>query len=336
MDLIAHLLLAGLLFGFSPYIILGTLLPDLFFFINHIQKLLSKKGFREYKKIKSLVKGEKDDFINKGFLHDLGGISNSIGVILILITLSYLLKKMEFTLFVYAYVLHSTIDMLVHKKSGMKNYFWPFNIDTSKKEIGIFQWNFSGLHLIVLSYLIMGLAYSVKFMFIPNITVVSTFFSIYGYAVWFIFPAYIANTFPVLVSKINLFNKPIDFGKKIGGKRIFGDHKTWRGFFFAIFYGWVIGFLQNRSLIGFILALGAMLGDLTVSFIKRRFNIKSGDKLFLADQLNSLAGALFLSYIFGFLNLDIYQIIFLIFFTIIIHYASSLIGYKIRLKKNPW
>ena len=47
-------------------------------------------------------------------------------------------------------------------------------------------------------------------------------------------PAAVANMMPVLVKDIRFLRGSVDFGLTIHGKRVFGDHKTWRGFFFGI------------------------------------------------------------------------------------------------------
>jgi len=36
---------------------------------------------------------------------------------------------------------------------------------------------------------------------------------------WFLLPGYLANSAPVFARKINFLDYPIDFGKKINGKR---------------------------------------------------------------------------------------------------------------------
>ena len=54
-------------------------------------------------------------------------------------------------------------------------------------------------------------------------------------ALKFIFPAYCANGTPVLAGG----GTKMDFGRNfVDGKRIFGNNKTFRGFFF----GWGVGF----------------------------------------------------------------------------------------------
>ncbi|MEK6921611.1 MAG: CDP-archaeol synthase, partial [Nanoarchaeota archaeon] len=49
-----------------------------------------------------------------------------------------------------------------------------------------------------------------------------------------IIPAAIANMMPVFVRSINFLNVSVDFDKKwFDNKPIFGNHKTYRGFFFG-------------------------------------------------------------------------------------------------------
>jgi len=59
-------------------------------------------------------------------------------------------------------------------------------------------------------------------------------------ALWFIFPAYLANSAPVDVSQIKALKKygtPIDGGKTFRGKRVLGDSKTWRGLYAGVIAG---------------------------------------------------------------------------------------------------
>lgn len=112
-------------------------------------------------------------------------------------------------------------------------------------------------------------------------------------AIWFILPAYFANGSPVIVGG----GRPIDGGRNWrDGKRLFGDGKTYRGFIGGVIIGTAIGFIQfffesqnglNYSPIfrGFLLAFGALSGDLIGSFIKRRINIPRGSPALGMDQL---------------------------------------------------
>lgn len=112
-------------------------------------------------------------------------------------------------------------------------------------------------------------------------------------AFWFILPAYFANGSPVIIGG----GKPIDGGRMWrDGNRLFGDGKTYRGFIGGVLIGSIIGVIQfffenplegNTSPIfrAFFLSLGALLGDLIGSFIKRRMNIDRGKPALGMDQL---------------------------------------------------
>ena len=59
-------------------------------------------------------------------------------------------------------------------------------------------------------------------------------------ALWFILPAYMANSTPVNVSKLKFlekYGKPLDGGRYWRGIRILGGGKTWRGLVSGIFIG---------------------------------------------------------------------------------------------------
>ena len=127
-------------------------------------------------------------------------------------------------------------------------------------------------------------------------------------ALWFIFPAYCANAAPVIFGG----GKPMDFGKKFfDGKPFLGAHKTFRGFLAGIIVGTLVGLVQTvlyeqvlfeygsqfqySILLGFMLSLGALTGDLVESFIKRRLNRSPGNSLPVADQLDFILGAFLFS-----------------------------------------
>ena len=134
-------------------------------------------------------------------------------------------------------------------------------------------------------------------------------------SLYFMLPAYFANMTPVLVKKVPILNYPLDFGKSINKIRIFGDHKTYRGFFAAILIATFIAYIQkflfsassiireysiidysatSPVLIGFLMGFGALLGDLIESFIKRRLNKKPGERWFPWDQMDFLPTTLLL------------------------------------------
>ena len=130
-------------------------------------------------------------------------------------------------------------------------------------------------------------------------------------ALWFFVPAYLANMSPVLVHGwFHGLATPIDGGRSFRGKRIFGDHKTWRGLLAGIVVGTAVYELQRLLhaagiavglalfdyadaplLPGFLMGLGTGIGDAVKSFFKRRVGIAPGASWPVFDQLDFLAGA---------------------------------------------
>jgi len=141
----------------------------------------------------------------------------------------------------------------------------------------------------------------------------------------YILPAYFANSSPVVFGG----GTPIDFNKKIFGKKIFGIHKTWRGFFFGLLIGTIIGGIEAMFLgkeflfVAFFLALGALIGDLFGSFVKRQMNIEEGKDVEFIDQIPFVVFAIIFGYVasklFNFWFLSTFQIVFIIVFTYFIH-----------------
>jgi len=155
-------------------------------------------------------------------------------------------------------------------------------------------------------------------------------------ALIFIFPAYCANGTPVLAGG----GTRIDFGKNfIDGKRLFGNNKTFRGFFF----GWVIGlsvglvecyFFDFSILFAILTPFGALLGDLTAAFLKRRLDIAPGGMLPIIDQLDFVVGAILFSLPLSLISWEIAIATLLI--TPPIHLFTNICAYKLKLKKHPW
>ncbi len=167
-------------------------------------------------------------------------------------------------------------------------------------------------------------------------------------AVWLMLPAYIANPTAVVFGG----GTPIDFGKNWrDGRRIFGDGKTFRGLLGGTACGIIVGLLQRQvssndifivpSITALIaLSLGALLGDIVKSFFKRRLGFERGAKLPLVDQLDFVAGAWILTYVFDpqwFAdNFTFWIIITVLVLTPVLHRLTNIIGYYIKVKKEPW
>ena len=99
---------------------------------------------------------------------------------------------------------------------------------------------------------------------------------------------------------------------------------------------------ENWLFVFFLLSFGALFGDMTASFIKRRSQLKRGDKSPLLDMFDFIGMALLLSFIFA--NewlmswiLDGYVPLFtLLIATPILHRGVNIIGYKLGVKNEPW
>ncbi len=146
-------------------------------------------------------------------------------------------------------------------------------------------------------------------------------------SLWYILPSYVANMSPVIFGG----GKPLDMGKNfLDGKRLLGDHKTVKGFVSGILMGTLMGCLQGRSVAGFLLSLGAMLGDSFGSFIKRRMGIEAGGSAPLLDQEGFLIASILLAYPVE--PLDLGSILFLIAVTPALHKGTNVIAHRLGLK----
>ncbi|MGL5830825.1 MAG: CDP-archaeol synthase [Candidatus Altimarinota bacterium] len=175
-------------------------------------------------------------------------------------------------------------------------------------------------------------------------------------------PAYLANMFPVLWSKVpgvkKLFVIPLDAGKKLGKNRILGDHKTLGGLISAVIGGMIGGvmiflpalignfFLESLGWslwVGGVLGFGAIMGDVLKSFFKRRMAIASGKSWPFFDQVDFVIGAWVASwFITGFDKAFAFEFGTWIFFvtaliiTPLLHLLSNIVAYKLGLKKVWW
>jgi len=188
-------------------------------------------------------------------------------------------------------------------------------------------------------------------------------------ALWLVLPAYIANASALLVGG----GTPIDFGKTWkDGKRILGDGKTWRGLITGAIVGMTAGFglsvvaiYANDSEFAFLglsnfgrfpliipiigsICFGALLGDITESFLKRRIGKNRGENWIPFDQLDFIVGALIFSFIIaGFLQIlsitknnwffesfSIWHILVLLIITPFFHLFSNFVHKKTKSNKQ--
>ena len=190
-----------------------------------------------------------------------------------------------------------------------------------------------------------------------------TFFYEYVFfALLYGLPIYMCNSFANLSKFIPWLGTPVDFNKNWkDGRRVFGDHKTWRGILFGIIFGTLTGVLiwylcffrfplfemnPNYTLgtsitgypvypwyIGFFMSIGDHAADLAGSFIKRRMNIESGGALPLYDQGSWVVTGVLLALPFswGLANIWWFFLI-LVIVTPLIHFIVNVVAYWIGIK----
>jgi len=171
---------------------------------------------------------------------------------------------------------------------------------------------------------------------------------------WFILPAYFANSSPVFIygilKKRNYTFHRIDFGKNfLDGKPMLGKGKTFEGSLFGIFSGTFVGLLQeliqkslNLKLIypinlkfAFVMSLGAIFGDMVESFFKRRMNIERGGNLPIFDSIDFVLGTFLFLYLFlHFWDFKFFMLSLVL--TPLIHRVFNIIAYVLGLKEVPW
>jgi CDP-2,3-bis-(O-geranylgeranyl)-sn-glycerol synthase len=172
-------------------------------------------------------------------------------------------------------------------------------------------------------------------------------------ALWAMLPAYVPNNAAVLVGG----GRPIDGGRTLGGRRLLGDGKTWRG----TMGGWAAGValalglrsvrvpagdLLGVALPGFPIAaalalpLGAMLGDIAASFLKRRTGRARGAPFPGVDQLDFVAGALLAAavaapgWVADTFTLPVLAVVVVV--TPLLHVVTNATAYWLGLKDEPW
>ncbi len=165
----------------------------------------------------------------------------------------------------------------------------------------------------------------------------------------FILPTYVANAAPVVLRG----KTPIDMGQKMKDKnRIFGENKTIKGFLFAIAAGTIVSALtalllpqvfsqlsfNEKIALGFLLSLGAMLGDLIGSFVKRRIGMQSGQESPIMDKILFAITALIVAYPIynGKIALGILDATIILILTYFLHIVFNRIAHAAKLKKVPW
>ncbi len=169
-------------------------------------------------------------------------------------------------------------------------------------------------------------------------------------AVWLILPAYAANG----LAPLSGGRRRMDFGRQFRGNPLFGAGKTWEGLFVGVFMAVLVSLVQMEAhpllpwaaspvllepvamgpLLGLLLGLGAMLGDLCGAFIKRRLGMKRGRPAPGLDQLDFVAGALLAAGLAVTIRWE--WAVILLVLTPAIHLAANGMAYLLKVKKEPY
>lgn len=165
-------------------------------------------------------------------------------------------------------------------------------------------------------------------------------------------PSYFANMAPVIVKKINLFRQPLDFGKKLGSRPVFGKNKTFRGFVFGIAFAVIVAYAQfllygigvfksisfvdyrGWLFFGILSGTGALTGDLAKSFFKRRLGIKPGEKFVPFDQTDFILGSFL--FIAPFFKIDIKIFLTSLVLSFLLHIIVNHAAYYLGIRQEKW
>jgi len=173
-------------------------------------------------------------------------------------------------------------------------------------------------------------------------------------AFWSMLPAYVPNNVAVLLGG----GPPIDGGRTLGGRRLLGDGKTWRGTVAGVAAGAVLALALDAGAPGarevsgvtavpefpgavvVALPLGAMLGDIAASFLKRRLDRERGAAVPGLDQLDFVVGALALAaaadsgWFASTFTVPVLLVVLVL--TPVLHLSTNYVAYLLDLKEVPW
>lgn len=171
--------------------------------------------------------------------------------------------------------------------------------------------------------------------------------SLISEALWFFLPAFAANQCPGLTSKLNLpGNFPVS-------RRWLGSNKTWSAYYTAAI-GSLLTIYAQRSfhgvnasiglfdydrsdvwVVGLLFGVGAVLGDHTKSFFKRRIGIKPRERWWPFDALDFVVGGFLATLpIVGWIGWK--RILVIVLVWLVVHPIGNKVGYCFGLRTKPW
>jgi len=108
-----------------------------------------------------------------------------------------------------------------------------------------------------------------------------------------------------------------------------------RGILSGVAVGMVVGLIQLDPLRGLLLSVGALGGDLIVSFVKRRLELKPGAPFPGADQLGFIVAAIVLVSVMP-PPPTWERVVAILVATVPIHFIANLFAWLLKLKRHPW
>lgn len=169
---------------------------------------------------------------------------------------------------------------------------------------------------------------------------------------WYLLPMGFANTAPVLVRKqFRFLATPVDH---LAGRRgFFGSHKTVRGLLAAVVFGLVgfwwqqlmshetwarslefFSYQQTSVWFGALAGLGAILGDLFRSALKRRAGIRPGGRFIPFDQTDYVLGGILFT--LPFFQPSWTVVLGSLAVGFLLHALTSGIGWGLGMKRDRW
>jgi len=148
----------------------------------------------------------------------------------------------------------------------------------------------------------------------------------------------VANGAPIIAADLlrARWSAPLDRGLHLpDGQALFGSAKTWRGLISALVF--TVGcavLLGLPAVLGALIAAGAMLGDLTSSFIKRRLHVASSGRALGLDQIpESLLPLLAVQ---SYVPLSAARISVLVLLFVALELLLSRVLFKLHLRNRPY
>jgi CDP-2,3-bis-(O-geranylgeranyl)-sn-glycerol synthase len=161
-------------------------------------------------------------------------------------------------------------------------------------------------------------------------------------SLYFFLPAYFANMAPVFLRKKG----------RVISESLFGKNKTWSGILAGTLVGGLVFWIQKYVYLsgweklalidysdfsvafGFLLGLGALLGDVVASYYKRKKKIRPGKMWFPWDQLDFVFGGILLGGVIYFPPIE--TVVVLLVGSPLLHLGVNYLGYLLKIKENKF